>query len=256
MVYVDEQHPRAKNLVAYWPFVEGRGATRARDVTRNQYHGAFTGTPAWTALRAIDLPGSGDYIDTGEDTGFQLANGSISLWFQADAQDNYDGLIGKDAAGANDDLLLICFGNKLRFSIEASVGGTKTVDSDNDITLGQWYHAVVTWGSRGMVMYLDGVVQADTDAHTGGIVSAGNDFLIGNLRDAFEFNGRMDNVKVWSRELSAREAMQDRWEPYAMIRTSAPRKWWLDAEAAVPSFQPYQMGRMTPGAHLQRGLVT
>jgi hypothetical protein len=26
--------------------------------------------------------------------------------------------------------------------------------------------------------------------------------------------------------------------------------------AAGPSFQPYQMGRMTPGHHLQRGLVT
>jgi Ca2+-binding RTX toxin-like protein len=90
------------------------------------------------------------------------------------------------------------------------------LSENNSVIAGQWHHVAITFGSSGMVMYLDGV-QVATNAYTGGIGNGDNEPItigasqryagtegqaISGELDRF-FDGQIAEVALYDRALSA-----------------------------------------------------
>ena len=85
-------------------------------------------------------------------------------------------------------------------------GVEKWIFADSAVTINTWYHVAAVFGSSGMIMYINGGQQTDTDADTGGMTNTSPSFVIGSLRvGTWPFNGKIDDVRVYNRVLSADE---------------------------------------------------
>jgi len=112
--------------------------------------------------------------------------------------------------------------HRLRFTIYSGyrADGTDTrrehfVETDpaetGDFVSGQWYHVAVTWGSRGMEIWLDGQLRASNNYAGYGEASddqlvVGDDLSIIFNVDSFE--GHLDEVAIFNEALSPNEILQ------------------------------------------------
>jgi hypothetical protein len=133
--YVDAS--RDDGLVAYWRFDETAGSGTS-DASKTQAHGTLSGNAMFVSdltdrikfpnVRALQLDGSGDYVDTKD---FDLTdNFTIALWAYPQSA-GANNMIGKhDAAGGN--LLLFgLYGDRYHVRIR-----NVTFSSDDPVTAG------------------------------------------------------------------------------------------------------------------------
>ena len=185
----------AAGPIAHWTFDEGTGQTAAdsagtNDGTLGSTAGADAEDPSWTCVvggTALTFDGSDDYVDAGSAASLDIANGSVAAWFKADiAQVNEHVIVDKNQGGNNDGDFIFMIQdsddtpnpNHVRLFLE---NGTSSVSifADAPVTFVTWTHAVVTFGSSGMAMYINGVKQADTNANTSGMDNTVPSLLIG-----------------------------------------------------------------------------
>jgi hypothetical protein len=195
------------NLISWWKFDEGSGSTAYDSAGSN--NGNITGA-TWTMGQingALSFDGSNDYVALSSFT-VSTNNGTISLWFKtsADFTANYGGqghLINR---------------NDLYYSYLAVVGnGTvpyKMVgetDSQNDYfvniegvaTVGAWNHIAVSFYNKQAKTYLNGeLLQTKTISNSSLTLNR-----IGGITQEY-FNGKIDDVRIYNRALSAGEIWQ------------------------------------------------
>ncbi|MDP1706260.1 MAG: LamG-like jellyroll fold domain-containing protein [bacterium] len=189
---------------------------QAADVTPNSYHGTITpGSSIGYATnqknvtnRAYDFDGgttSGTYISTSNVNSFE-GDYSVSLWFQKD-DGNYNHLIGKAGSLVNGAVFWLRVANtgaggKLQYSINGS-----QIESTTVPVAGQWYHAVITRDGSLRKIYVNGILE--NSGAIGSPESNSNVLEIGRKPGIAEqsFNGRISDVRVYSRALSAAEVL-------------------------------------------------
>ncbi|MCP4348818.1 MAG: hypothetical protein GY795_25345 [Desulfobacterales bacterium] len=144
---------------------------------------------------------SSQYVDVG-DASFKITTGTWEAWFKVNSfTGSRQTIISKDATGYYDDGWLgIETDDRIYFYIDNSNLSYYPVYSDSTISSGIWYHIAVTWGSGGMAMYVNGILQTDTDANTSGIASSGTNLSIGARGSEGDnyFNGEIDEVRIWN----------------------------------------------------------
>jgi hypothetical protein len=109
-------------------------------------------------------------------------------------------------------------GVKIRFYVRATSPAFFNINSDInaycysnlDITDGNWHYFAGTYnkdaGSNNQKLYIDGVLQNNLTTNTGTInVSALDKLNIGALNNIGDFNGSIDDVRIYNRSLSASE---------------------------------------------------
>lgn len=100
-----------------------------------------------------------------------------------------------------------------RGGLTLTAGGSLTNTSVTPVTSGGWMHVAITWANDGTpnasdaILYINGVAQTVTNA--GGAINTGNtnDMIFGRgftVGDA-NFRGKMDEMRIYSRALSASE---------------------------------------------------
>ncbi len=191
-------------LVAYWPLDEGTG-TNAEDVSSG-YNGTITDA-SWVAGKfdtALSFDGAGDYVNIGDVEALDGNAGfTDSAWFKFNSgdnmvifykQENSDGWDGHACYVLNDDTVdcrLYGNSNNLRLI-------TPT------LTENVWYHIAFTYdGSSESKVYLNGVENVTNSTAPGDITNAIS-FIIG-AGNSLYFNGTIDEVAIWNRDLSAAE---------------------------------------------------
>ena len=193
-------------LMAAWAFDEGSGTTAADSSGNNRTATLQTGS-GWTASghtnSAITFNGttgkaSFTCVDTDKIT--------VAAWiYQTDA-----GNSGFPRIVALPGCRFFLEGRKLGFATE---GGTLDSRSpDNAVNTGAWYHVAVTYDRTGTAVpkyYVNGVqTGAGTGAASGGSSNAGTGY-IGNLAAGNRaFSGRIDDLRIYTRILSAGEIGQ------------------------------------------------
>jgi hypothetical protein len=206
----------AAGPVAHWDFDEGTGITAADSAGTND--GTLTNGPTWACLvggYALDLDGTDDYVDAGSDPSLDVSNGTVAAWFKANGPQIVEHtIVDKNWAGLADGELMLMIQdsddtpspNHVRLYLENGVSDV-SIFSDAPVAFGTWTHVAVTFGSSGMTMYIDGVLQADTNANTSGMDRTGPSLLIGvqdnNAADVFD--GLIDDVLIYDRVLSGAE---------------------------------------------------
>ncbi|MCP4385046.1 MAG: tandem-95 repeat protein, partial [Hyphomicrobiales bacterium] len=152
------------------------------------------------------------------DDSYLLAGGTMEFTFTADAVDGRRFLFSKDSsgfdAGGHAGVYIEDGAVAVRFQDTAA---THVAQTGTLITAGQTHHVAVTFGAAGLIIYVDGAMQA-ADAYTGGllgnlepIVLGANQWSSGNLianKLLDPFNGALTDVALYGEALGASAVAQ------------------------------------------------
>ncbi|MFH0908687.1 MAG: LamG domain-containing protein [bacterium] len=199
--------------VAYWTFDEGSG-TIANDLSANQNNGMLINGPAWTTGKregALQFDGVNDHVNMGNPPAFNVAKAlTIEAWVNSGNAGGNQPVVVKDGPNGGCywfgvyqggfGLLLSDNGNGWK-----SLGLTK-----GNIANNTWYHLAVTWDGSTWRCYQDGK-EVLSGLYNGVLSPSSSPLHIGqnSLSGTTHFKGRIDEVKVFDRALTAVEVAQE-----------------------------------------------
>jgi RHS repeat-associated protein len=201
----------SSGLKGNWKFDENSGTTAA-DSSGSSNNGTLTSGATWTTGQsgsAVNLDGVDDYVQVGAQSSLALTNaGTLSAWIYptgAGSLATYGGIIinkeGEyELARFQDGTLQWAFAN--------TNPGWNWINTGYVAPLNQWTHVAVTYDNGVVKTYINGTL-----THTysgagaiGDVDGSQNDFRIGGRQvTSHNFQGRIDEVRVYQRPLSASE---------------------------------------------------
>jgi len=113
--------------------------------------------------------GINDYVEVPHDPSYLLDDGTVSLWFNTSDPTQDGTLFSKDSSGFDTGghltiRLMVTGQIEVRFQSATQDYFVRTAGA---VAADVWHHVAFTFGSGGMELYVDGVLE-DTDAYTGG----------------------------------------------------------------------------------------
>jgi hypothetical protein len=220
-VYISPVHPG--HLVGYWA-MDNRTGTGIYDYSGHNNNGTLanmsspaTGESGWnTSCKfggCLRFDGDNDYVDLGT---IDVDSNELTLtaWFKADNFNVNDARIISKATGQdiNNHWWMLSTvtsdGYKLRFRLKNNTGGTSTlIATSGDLTAGEWTYAAAVYDGSNMILYKNGV-EVGSMAKTGSVATDNSvNVWIGDNPgpNRKQFNGTIDEVKVWDKALTADE---------------------------------------------------
>ncbi len=238
-----QKYANDDSLILYLPFDEGEGDT-AFDRTKLGNHGKLEGPPQWVPGKhgkALEFDGDDDVviIETKDSKELQLheSEGTAECWFlmKGEGISTAPRLIAKESI-TNDscdcDPMRGGFALKFRkhgkFNLQLSVekGSRKNNDPnpdagvDNDV----WYHAAGTWEEGEHRVYLNGKLVFEEKGNEAlPLKDVDNDLRVGGTFAGLRnFQGIIDEVRVWNRVLSVKEISDNMKLGFGQILSVSP----------------------------------
>ena len=213
----------SEQIAAHWRLDEAPGSAIAVDSSGNglhgDYQGAVAGLPGARADSgtAADFDGSDDQIDVGSPAVLRMASGfSISAWINPDILIGYQRVFSQYTDGSTGYGFGLS-GDELRFTTY----GIKDYDTSGlDIPADKWTHVAVVFDSDNDARFYVNGSLAQTVAGNLPARVADTDFFIGSFGRGERFNGQIDDVMVFTGELSqgqVQEVMLGRYAPSAPV---------------------------------------
>jgi len=223
-------HSKVANLKGYW---RNDGATSWEDRSATSNTLTLTGSPDTILLPEgttsgkdilgfplthtnngwLNLDGN-EYVDAGDNSVFAIVHDlSIECWFKTAVTGLSYGLVGKGGAAGNTGYFLFKLSNeKVRFVVDQSDGTATTADSGSTLSDGDWHHVVGVYNSgTNIQLYIDNgsPVTVTTDIESKALDDAGS-FIIGDTQDGiYQFDGSIDEARLYNRALSAAEVTKN-----------------------------------------------
>jgi chitodextrinase len=212
------QPPPVSGLVAAYGFNEGTGTTTA-DASGNGHTGTLQGATWTTAGKyggALSFDGSTSYVDLGNAADLQLTGSMTwSAWIFATANPPDDGQIIAKSNGAGWQFKTSPDTGQHTFAVAVSPDGASLTQrySATVRQLGTWYHLAGVYDAAALTLniYVNGVL--DNGALVGTVpasqFNSTENVTIGRRAGGFYFAGTIDEVRLYSRALSAAEIQSD-----------------------------------------------
>ena len=237
-------HPLA-DFVGLWLMNEGSG-NKVFDLSGNGNTGTLNGNPQWTAGKfgpAIDFDGDDEITLDGISANLinSLFTASTSwsacFWFNPDNYGNQD-------SGAQSIITLTDGGpNKAEIRYHDSWGSEDIriyllddwganniiVIDDIQVTFPTWIHIGLSWENGVVKSYVNGVYNASTNVAQA--IFPDNTPTSGTIGNAFD--GRLSDLIIYNRALSASEIAQLYLKPFCMFERE-PIELWAAAMGGVP----------------------
>jgi hypothetical protein len=207
------------NLVAHWTMdASDVSGTSLLDKSNNGLHGIIYGATTTNLGRingALDFNGSNAYIDRAHSPLLEPSNFTVATWFNADtlptSGDTRKWLVCKNANEATDGnySLIVRGGTHNHVNARMKIGAaTYQVSSAlNSVQLGVWNHAAMTFDGGSFKLYLNGTLVATTAVNAARTFGVGN-LTIGRRADSgFHFDGRIDDVRIYSDAMSGADVL-------------------------------------------------
>jgi len=196
-------------LEARWRLDETESETAVDDV--HGYIGQLYGDPQWMGAEgynkgALFFDGVDDYVQTNMAGIAGGASRTCSAWIETD--------------GAPHNMVILCWGNSVQgqqWLLGIFSNGQPGVYSCGPYTAanitvndGQWHHVAAVLNDDGtpdiseVSIYVDGMLQ-ETVSSSQAINTVANSITIGALAGTSHFLGKIDDIRVYSEALSARE---------------------------------------------------
>jgi len=240
------------SLAAQWHLDEGTG-TQANDTSGQGNHGTVSG-PSWVGQDggqwdnrsdvnfsygdSLDFNSDGDSVDV---SGFTDIDGagevSIEMWVSQDSLSTLQYTLWRDTN------ILIEFGSSytpsavenLRVRLNLDGAWRTSHVAVGVLDLDGWHHWVFIWDGNNVTMYKDAdmVYTSDSDSAYNSISTGSGDLQIG-ARDNDELDGKMDEVRIYTRVLTAGE-----------IRTNYERRKYASQDPDV-SIGEQERGNLPP----------
>lgn len=207
------------SLVVAYALSEATGTTTA-DASGNGITATLTNGPTWTASgrygAGLIFDGGNDSVQVPASTALDLTTAfTLEGWVNPTSSTSGVLLHRPEASGLGTTYSLQASGSV--FARAKTTAATVTVYGPA-IPTGQWTHVASTWDGATLRLYIDGALSASAALNGTLVSSTGQPLSIGGL-SGHMFNGRLDEIRVYSRALSASELTRDM---YAALDTSAP----------------------------------
>lgn len=195
------------NLVVGYAFDEGSGTT-AIDASGNGLNGTLSAA-TWTTSGhfggALSFNGTSALVTVADHALLDLTTGmTLQAWVYPTALSAYRTVILKERP-ADLAYALYAHDGAPRPSAWITAGTPATATGTTALPLNTWTHLATTYDGAILRLYVNGV-QVGSQAHTGSLFVSGNALRIGgNTIWGEYFQGRLDEVRVYSRALSAAE---------------------------------------------------
>ena len=207
------------SLIACWTFEQPNGKT-VWDSSGNDLHGRIVGDALITVAcnrqgKVLYLDGDGDWIDCGDDRMFSMASGlTIACWMNAEKFDKYNETLISTANNA------WCLSRHLASNcLEFECSGVVVPDDvpfgcvkgSTDVNDTNWHHVIGVYDGTAMRLYVDGVLDATSEASgkikgsPGRVVIGENDFERADYGRDRSFKGLIDDVRVYDYALGEKE---------------------------------------------------
>jgi hypothetical protein len=209
-------------IVAYYPF-----NGNANDESGNGYNGTVSGATltsdrfnqAAKSYNFIYNGFSSDKIQVSGTSGLNFSSGgfTLSAWIKfagsAGSGNNYP-IVSKHICGEQSGFILMLFNGKLTFWLAGS-SGYNILSTNEDYTDEMWHQVVAVYDDVNQYIYVDGVLKNSVAFNYSVINSA--DWALGGYNGCNGgFNGKVDEIKIYNRSLSAVEVLDD----YNLTRNS------------------------------------
>ena len=154
----------------------------------------------------LELDGDGDWVDCGNDPLFDMAEEvTLSSWTKLAGPPTWRALIAKGSSwrlqGWTNTVKFVCGVN-----VPGDIGVASGVLARTNVDDGRWHHVAGVYDGRMATLYVDG--RRDVSAQTSGSIAANSlNVWIGwdSHRTGEAWNGRIDDVRIYSYALSAEE---------------------------------------------------
>jgi hypothetical protein len=205
----------ANGLVGYWPFCGD-----ANDESGNGNNGTVNGATL-TSDRfgnpnsAYEFDGVNDNIQMASSQSLNSSSVSISGWINASQLSGIRGIISRWNQLNNP-----CYNYSVSLDLTNKITGACTVYpgtilyANSNINTNTWVHFTYVHNALvGGYIYINGTLE-QTMSISGNICNSTNDLLIGaqvntNINNLWRFfNGKIDDIGIWNRALSASEVQQ------------------------------------------------
>ncbi|MGH7607067.1 MAG: LamG domain-containing protein [Gemmatimonadales bacterium] len=154
---------------------------------------------------------------------FEVAEGSIQLWFNTRDANEKQTLFAKDQDGRSNGLRITLDDRDLEVRLEDGRNVHRIDTDDNPVRSNTWYQLTFTFGPAGMKLYLNGVL-VGSNAYAGGlagnrepiVIGGSNDHdngepdKLGRIKIKFPFDGHIDEVAFYGAALSAEQIAETR----------------------------------------------
>ncbi|HKQ59672.1 MAG TPA: LamG-like jellyroll fold domain-containing protein [Candidatus Polarisedimenticolaceae bacterium] len=236
--------------IAHWRLDETSGLT-AGDASAHGSAGVLIDGPLWSAGNlggALTLDGLDDLVGVPHRARLNAYPLSISAWLRTSTTTGRRGIVGKLHNGSSDGFLLLLVDGRLRAlytrNADDHVGSWPSdLLAADGVTVNdnQWHHVAFVVDAAGGRLYVDGSLRA-SKAWTGtpGPTTTTENVLLGyspyGLRRYFA--GALDDVRIYSRALSATEVSELAGTPQGGASAAEPQRDWT----------------RTGGARFKRGL--
>ncbi len=193
----------SNGLVGYWKMDET--ATPAVDSSGNANSGTWTGGATSAAGKfgnSISLDGTGDYITAADSNSLDITNNiTLSAWINPTSlAGGADTIISKQ-----NNYSFHIVANKLRF-----FNGSSMDDTGASISTGVWTHVAVSISNSAVTFYQNGQFSSSVPL-TGSLTANTQPLDIGFYPGgdaSHDFNGKIDEARVYNRVLSPAEVSQ------------------------------------------------
>ena len=208
-------------LVGHWTLNEGTGTTIS-DSSLTNTTGYLTNAPTWTTGvvgRALQFDGSTSHASMGDVNSVEgISNLTVAAWIYPNLTNTRGIIVAKDESGQRSWYLSksdTSANNTIRFAVGAADAFAYTTTS---VLTGAWTHVAATYSpneptNSRILIYINGVVETPSSYLAPQIiVPATTSFLqIGSRQFTGSrqfFNGRIDDVRIYDRAISADEVKQ------------------------------------------------
>ncbi len=206
-VTVDNSAPSGPAPVAAYSFEDGTGAT-VTDTTGRGHTGTIreaTWTTSGRTGKGLAFDGVNDWVTIDDVADLRLTTAmTIEAWVNPSSVSNWRTVIMKERAG---ELAYALYSSGQNRPSAYLLGGSAT--SPSAITVNTWTHLAATYDATTIRLYVNGVQRA-TAARTNALAaSAGALRLGGNSIWGEWFAGRLDDVRIYDKALTAAQVTAD-----------------------------------------------
>jgi hypothetical protein len=204
--------PAPPGAVAAYGFDDGSGATAADSSGRGR-HGSVQGGAAWTDAGkrggALTFDGIDDRVDLGYFGGFFHDGFTLEAWVKKTTPKTDTAIVGNWLSGPGGGPMIWVdhLAGRYHLTTERSLAGY--LDSGRTPAIGEWQHVAATYDGTTARIFIDGVEAASKVADTLGLGSMWRIGAYGNGHNGY-FAGVIDDVRIYSRPLTAAEIRADR----------------------------------------------
>jgi len=205
---------RDASLVAWWTFDEGSGVAAA-DSSPNRLSGVLRNDPVWTSGKrrgALSFDGQNDYVEIAKDPRLYFTGPfTVSAWVNVAVlpKSEFGMYVVSDYTAEGDRCtfaLRVLPTGAVQFFWQPEPAERALATSTGRLVPGTWAHLAGVWDGSLRTVYINGVPDGTNNSPQGrpdnrGAPSIGRPGSFNGLY----FNGRIDDVRIYSRALSSAE---------------------------------------------------